>query len=158
MLAHTPPTGAAAIGFMYSLLSEADLGARLREIAILRVAHRSGAPYAFAQHSAIAASVGVSTAQISSLEDGLVANGVFEERERTVVDVVDEAQDNSHLPEAIFNRLRVHFPCRQIVELLLTIGCYRIMSRLVTLLELELEPLFGVDALRRAHARTGANS
>jgi hypothetical protein len=32
------------------------------------------------------------------------------------------------------------------------------MSRLVTLLELELEPLFGVGALRRAHESTGAAS
>jgi 4-carboxymuconolactone decarboxylase len=151
MLAHTPPVGAAAFGFMYSLLSQADLDARLREIAILRVVHRSDAPYAFAQHSAIATSVGVSNAQISSLEAGLVPNGVFEEREKTVVDVVDEALANSNLSEATFNRLRAHFPCRQIVELLLTIGCYRMMSRLVTLLELELEPVFSVDALRRAH-------
>ena len=52
------------------------------------------------------------------------------------------------------NRLRIHFTCRQIVELLLTIGCCRMMSRLVTVLELELEPLFSVDALRRAHEST----
>ena len=58
VLAHTPPVGGAAFGFMYSLLSQADLDARLREIATLRVAHRSDAPYTFAQHSAIAASGG----------------------------------------------------------------------------------------------------
>ena len=60
-----------------------------------------------------------------------------------MVDVVDEALDNSHLSEATFNRLHARFPCRQIIELLLTIGCYRMMSRLVTLLELELETVFG---------------
>jgi hypothetical protein len=52
------------------------------------------------------------------------------------------------------NRLRAHFTCCQIVELLLTIGCNRMLSRLVTLLQLELEPLFGVDSLRRAHEST----
>jgi hypothetical protein len=55
---------------MYSLLSQADLDARLGEMAILRGAYRGEAPYACAQLSAIAASVGVSNSQIEGLTNG----------------------------------------------------------------------------------------
>jgi hypothetical protein len=37
------------------------------------------------------------------------------------------------------------------MELLLTAGCFRMMSRLVSIPELEMEPSFGVDTLRRVH-------
>jgi hypothetical protein len=46
--------------------------------------------------------------------------------------------------------VRERFSARQVIELVLTTGCFRMMSRLVTLLELEPEPSFGVQALQRA--------
>lgn len=40
MLALAPPTEAAALGLIYSVLTETELGPALREMAILRVAQR----------------------------------------------------------------------------------------------------------------------
>jgi hypothetical protein len=40
-----------------------------------------------------------------------------------------------------------HFPAEQVVELLLTAGCFRMMRRFVTALALELEAAFGVEVL-----------
>ena len=150
MLSHTPPVGAAALRFIYAVLIDAELDPRLRETVILRAAQRSDAPYAFAQHAAIAASVGVRDAQISALENGHATNDLFDQRERTALTFADEAIDASHVSDETFARVHEHFPARQIVELLLTAGCFRMMSRLVTILELEQEPSFGVDALRKA--------
>jgi 4-carboxymuconolactone decarboxylase len=151
MLGQTPPVGAAALGLIYSVLTDAELDPKLREIAILRVAERSEALYALAQHAPIAASVGVSEVQVSALQQGHTPADLFGDQERTTLAFVDEALDTPHVADATFTRLRVHFPPRQVVELLLIIGCFRMMCRLVTTLDLELEPSFGVDALRRAH-------
>jgi alkylhydroperoxidase family enzyme len=150
VLALAPDVGAAALGFIYALLSESDLEPRLREIVILRAAQRSDAPYAFAQHAAIATSVGVPRAKISSLQSGELAHNVFDEHERAALAFADEVLDRSHFSAATFARVRERFSARQVVELLLTTGCFRMMSRLVTLLELEPEPSFGVQALQRA--------
>lgn len=150
MLSHTPAIGAAALGLIYAVLSEADLDPRLREIVILRVAERSAAPYAFAQHAAIAASVGVPDAQIAALETGQAPPEVFDQHERAVLDFADQVLDRPRVSAQTFARLHEYIPARQIVELLITAGCFRMMSRLVTVFELELEPAFGVEALRKA--------
>ena len=150
MLALAPDVGAAALGFIYALLSDSDLEPRLREVVILRAAQRSDAPYAFAQHAAIATSVGVPQAKISSLRNGEVPDHVFDERERAALAFADEVLDRSHSSAPTFARVRERFSARQVVELVLTTGCFRMMSRLVTLLELEPEPSFGVQALQRA--------
>lgn len=150
MLAQAPPVGAAALGLIYAVLSEADLDPRVREIVILRVAERSAAPYAFAQHAAIAASVGVAAAQVAELERGRPLSELFDERERAALAFVDQVLDEPRASAETFARLGQHLPARQIVELLLTAGCFRMMSRLVTVFELELEPAFGVEALRKA--------
>jgi alkylhydroperoxidase family enzyme len=150
MLALAPDVGAAALGFIYALLTDSDLEPRLREIVILRAAQRSDAPYAFGQHAAIATSAGVPETQISSLQNGDVPDDLFDELERAALAFADEVLDCSHFSDATFVRTRECFSPRQVVELLLTAGCFRMMSRLVTLLELELEPSFGVQALQRA--------
>ena len=151
MLAHTPPLGAAALTLIYAVLSHSELDPVLREIVILRVAQRSQAAYALSQHSAIARSVGVSAAQVSSLAAGATPDELFDERQRAAVAFVDESLDRSQTSEETWRLALQHFNPRQLVELLLTAGCFRMMSRLVSILELEMEPPFGVDTLRRAH-------
>jgi hypothetical protein len=49
-----------------------------------------------------------------------------------------------------FAWVRAEFSPREVVELLLTVGYFRMMDRLVTALDLELETSFGVQALERA--------
>jgi 4-carboxymuconolactone decarboxylase len=150
MLAQAPPVGAAALGLIYAVLSEADLDPRVREMVILRVAEPSAAPYAFAQHAAIAASVGVAAAQVAELERGHAPSELFDEPERAALAFADLVLDEPRVSAETFARLGQYLTSRQMVELLLTAGCFRMMSRLVTVFELELEPAFGVEALRKA--------
>lgn len=150
MLAQAPRVGAAALGLIYAVLTEMDLDPRVREIVILRVAQRSDAPYAFAQHAAIAASVGVSDAQVSALRTGAAPLEVFDDAQRAAVAFTDVVLEEANIGEAGFAGVSAYFPAAQIVELLLTAGCFRMMCRLVTVLELELEPAFGVEALQQA--------
>ena len=150
MLAQAPPLGAAALALVYAVLGKTELNPRLREVAILRVAQRSAATYAFTQHAAIAASVGVADAQIAALERGHSPSDLFDELERAALAFADQVLDEPRVSPEIFARLGQYLPARQIIELLLTAGCFRMMSRLVTVFELELEPPFGAEALRKA--------
>jgi alkylhydroperoxidase family enzyme len=129
MLAHTPPLGAAALTLIYAVLSDSELDPSLREIVILRVAQRSQAPYAFSQHSAIATSVGVGAAQVAALAAGALPDELFGPPERAAIAFVDESLDRAHASEQSWRRAMQHFSHRQIVELLLTAGCFRVMSR-----------------------------
>jgi hypothetical protein len=94
--------------------------------------------------------VGVSEAQVSSLRQGNAADDLFDDRERTMLAFIDEALNTPHVSKPSLTRVHAHFPARQIVELLLVLGCFEMMCRLVTTLDVEPEPSFGVDALRRA--------
>jgi len=136
---------------IYAVLSDSELDPPLREVVILWVAQRSRAPYAFSQHSDIARSVGVGAAQVSSLAAGAMPDELFDHRQQAAVAFVDESLDGPHVSEQTWRQALQHFSPRQLVELLLTAGCFRMMSRLVSILELEMEPSFGVDTLRRAH-------
>jgi alkylhydroperoxidase family enzyme len=150
MLAHAPAVGAPALQLVYAVLTATDLDPRLRELVILRVAQRCEARYAWVQHAAIAATVGVSDTQMAALERGDLTAGLFTSREQTALAFADEVLDVPRVSDETFAWVRQEFSPREVVELLLTIGYFRMMDRLVTTLELELEPAFGVQALDRA--------
>ena len=89
-------------------------------------------------------------AQISALEHGDAPDDLLDQRERIALAFADEASDAQQVSDETFTRICEQLPARQVLELLLTAGCFRMMSRLVAILELEQEPSFGVDTLRRA--------
>jgi hypothetical protein len=70
MLAHARAVGASALRLVLTLLTETVPDPGLRELVIMRVVQRSNGRYAWTQHVAIARTVGVSEAQITSLEIG----------------------------------------------------------------------------------------
>ena len=152
LLAHAPAVAAPALRLAAAILTETELDPRLREIVILRVAQRCQAEYAWIQHAAIAASAGVAQAQIAALERDDLTDELFSARERTALAFADEVLDVPRIADDTFAWVRLEFSPREVVELLLTVGYFRMMDRLVTALDLELEPAFGVRALDGARA------
>lgn len=149
-LAHTPAVGARALQLVLALLTETDLDPKLRELVILRVAQRCDGPYAWSQHAAIARAIGVSEAQIAALEEGEKPTDLFEDRERTAFAFADEAVDSAGCTNDTFALVREMFSSRQVVELLLLIGYFRMICSLMTTLEVEVEPPFGMKILHLA--------
>src|SRR5215470_11371010 len=68
MLSYAPTILSPYYGFSAALLGELELDPKLRELAILRVAQRTQAHYAWVQHLALAQLVGVSDEQITALQ------------------------------------------------------------------------------------------
>src|SRR5512135_2108655 len=71
-LARHPDLAEAFLPFNTRLLLRSTLPARLRELAILRVARRSGCAYEWAHHTKIAAKAGLSEAEIEAAGKGEV--------------------------------------------------------------------------------------
>src|SRR5215472_1062295 len=69
MLSYAPTTLAPYYTFSATLLDQLSLDPALRELTILRVAQRTEAQYAWAQHVALARLVGVSDAQVAALHE-----------------------------------------------------------------------------------------
>ena len=141
LLAHAPAIGGSVLRLMHTILTKADLDFCLRELAILRVVSRCGAQYAWIQHVAIAKSIGVSDEQISALEGSDVVNGPFSLREQILLAFTDEVLDGSPVSDFTFAQAREEFSFRELVELLLTIGYFRMIGPMLATLEVDPEAL-----------------
>jgi len=135
-----------------SILGRQQLSARLRELAILRVATLSRARYEWTQHVPIAKATGVTDAQIAALEAGNARADCFDARDQRVLRFTDEVVRDVRASDATFAEMSRHFPPREIVELILAIGFYMAVARLLETTAVDLEDAPGtaiVDALQR---------
>jgi len=155
-LAHAPRIAAPVLRLVLALLTETDLDPRLRELVILQVAQRCEGGYVWVQHVPIAAIVGVDEAQIKALERGAAPPSLFVDRERTMFAFVDEVLDTYTVRDETFVAVREMFSAGEILELLLLIGYFRMVSSVMATLQVELEPSFGkkiLDMVRETACR-----
>lgn len=149
MLAHTPAIGGHVLRLIYSIL-KADIDFRLRELAILRVTRHCDARYAWIQHTEIARTVGVSDEQIAALEEGDAPADLFSQRERAVLSFTDEVLRGPRVSDRTFAELQAELSPSEVVELLLTIGYFRMIGGLLTTLDIELDPPYATTLLEMA--------
>lgn len=137
-----PHAGPAAVGFLKlggALLRRGELDPRLREIAILRVGMLSGASYEVHQHKRLARKAGLADDKIAALTEPGGDLGVFDERERFVVDFTDQVVHHVKADDAMFARAQALFGERPRAELVLTIGFYMMVSRFLENYEVDIE-------------------
>jgi alkylhydroperoxidase family enzyme len=142
-----------------ALLSDLELDALLRELAILRVAQLTPhAEYEWVQHVPIAKSVGATDEQVSAIEAGDIAGGSFNQVEQAVLGFTTEVVQDVRAGDEAFAALATLLPPRQIVELLMVIGNYMFVARVMATAELEIDepaadsltdPINRVDQARR---------
>jgi len=131
MMAHAETNLRPLLRLGSSVLTEQQLDARLRELAILRVAKLSNAPYEWVQHVDIGKAVGVTDAQITAIEAADAAASCFDAREQLVLRTTDELVRQVRVSDATFAALTREFSPRQIVELIIAIGYYMLVARLL---------------------------
>ncbi len=120
------------------------LDARRREIAVLRVAHTTGAAYEWAQHERLAANVGVTEREIEAIGGEQVVASLDEEV-NLICRAADEISRDVRLSDAALEQLIERYGPRQTTELILLISYYNMVSRFLesTRVEIESEPLPG---------------
>ena len=150
MLAHAPAIGGSVLKLIHSILTAADLDFFLHELVILRVSHHCEAWYAWAQHVSIAQAIGLSDAQIEALARGEAPKELFSPRERAVLAFTDEVLTSPRVSAETFTQVERQFSSREITELLITIGYFRMIGSLLTTLNVELDPPRAAELLELA--------
>jgi len=129
------------LGFGGALLA-GSLPGRLRELVILRTAARFGGRYEWAQHIALAEAQGVTPAELAALGAG--AGGLdavdWSPLERAALRAVDETADDGAVTDETWDRLADDLRESELIELLMLIGHYLMLTTVLRSLRLPLEP------------------
>jgi 4-carboxymuconolactone decarboxylase len=121
--------------FNVHLLFRSTLPPRLRELAILRVAHRTDSEYEWVQHVKIGMREGLTDAEIAGVARGVAPD----EFDSTVLTGVDELMDNFELSDATWSALSERLDERQRMDFVFTIGCYITVAMALKTFGIELD-------------------
>src|SRR4051812_9843782 len=121
-----------------ALLSDLDLDPLLRELAILRVARLTPhAEYEWVQHVGIAKAVGATDAQIQALERDDIGAETFFPAAKVVLAFTSEVVRDARASDATLESVGRFLSPREIVELLMVIGNYMMVARVMATTRME---------------------
>jgi 4-carboxymuconolactone decarboxylase len=153
MLAHADSAFIPYLTLSGVLLTQLELDPKLRELAILLVAAHSGAEYEWIQHVGISRTIGIDDEQIAAVQRGDLKATCLNPDARILLRFTHQVLQQPRADNDTFTALREHFPPRQIIELLLVIGNYHMLARIMTTLDIDLDPAAGSAIIDEAHRR-----
>jgi alkylhydroperoxidase family enzyme len=121
--------------FNVHLLFNSTIPARERELAILRVAHRTHSKYEWTQHVRMGLREGLTEDEIAGVRRGDAGSGF----DRTILAGVDELLDKFELSDATWSALGERFDDRQRMDFVFTVGCYITVAMALNTFGVELE-------------------
>jgi alkylhydroperoxidase family enzyme len=141
VLAHHPVLADRMTGWGGFLLGrKALLPLRDREVVIDRVCARCGAEYEWGVHvAAFAEAAGFTLPQTRAIADPSADPSVLTERDRLLVQLVDELHEGADVSDALWAELAAHWTQPQLVELLMLAGWYRAISYVCRVARVPLE-------------------
>ena len=107
------------------LLQRGELPLRLRELAILRLAHARRSAFFWGEHVRVATAGGLSADDIASLARG---NDEFDGVDRLVLDATDEMLAEGRVQAATWKRLVEELGTRSAMELIFAVGTYGMLA------------------------------
>jgi 4-carboxymuconolactone decarboxylase len=131
MVAHAESAFEDWLAYSNSLLTVLELDPALRELAILQVAHLSQSEYEWVQHVAIGRALGVSEAQIAAIARDDDADASFGEDESVLLAFAREVILDGSASGPLVEDLTARLGTRGVVEVLLVIGHYMGIARLI---------------------------
>lgn len=138
--AHHPALAKAFLRFNVHLLYSSTLPPRIRELAILRVAHRRECAYEWTHHVSMAKSEGITDDQIAAVRrDPGEDAGHLDEFDQTVLTAVDELDGNSQLSDETWAALGERLDDRQRMDFVFTVGCYALLAMAFNTFGVQLE-------------------
>jgi 4-carboxymuconolactone decarboxylase len=143
-LAHQPELFRRWLGFGGALLS-GRLPGRIRELVILRTAHRFDGRYEWAHHIELGKAQGITAAEIAALGGDLAALE-WSPFEKAVLAAVDETADQGEISDTTWPTLAQSLDEAELVELVMLVGHYLMLSTVLRSLRVPLEPAAAVWA------------
>ena len=140
-LARAPELFRRWMGFGGALLY-GSLPSRLSELVILRTAYRFDGRYEWAQHIEMGQARGVTLEEIEALGGDLAALEArgWDPLERAALRAVDETRDDGAVSDATWAELASHLDDAGLLELLMLIAHYMMLTTVLRSLRMELEP------------------
>jgi 4-carboxymuconolactone decarboxylase len=138
VLVRHPELTKAFLRFNMHLLMQSSLSPRIRELAILRVAHRGDCEYEWEHHVDLGMREGITADEITRVQRGEMADEV----DRIIVSAVDELIDKTNLSDATWASLTEHFDERQRMDFVFTVGCYNALAMAFNTFGVEVEEDF----------------
>jgi alkylhydroperoxidase family enzyme len=126
------------LGFGGALLG-GGLTGRLRELVILRTAYRFDGRYEWAQHIELGSAQGITPAELAALGGDLASVG-WDELERAALRAVDETADAGAVSDGTWATLAGHLTESGLIELLMLIAHYLMLTTVLRSLRVQLEP------------------
>lgn len=123
-LVRHPALTKAFLRFSNHLLFRSTLDPQMRELAILRIAHRKQCEYEWTHHAFIGKSEGLTDEQIASSTTSEGCTSL----DQLVLDSVDELDGQSEISDGTWAALSDHLSEQQRMDLVFTIGGYGLMA------------------------------
>jgi len=138
MMAAAPASFRPLLELARSILVGAELDARLREIAVLRVAHLTRSAYEWTQHERLGRNLGVTEAEIAAIraEDPVASLGADG---NLLCRVADEISRDVRLSDEALAAIVARFGARQASELVVCCSYFNMLSRFLESLRVPLE-------------------
>ena len=133
--AHHPALAKAFLKFNVHLLMSSTLPPRIRELAILRVAHRRGCAYEWSHHVSMAKDEGITDDQIDAVKKGEAADPF----DRAVITAVDELEEYSQMSDQTWAAVGERLNDQQRMDFIFTVGCYALLAMAFNTFGVELE-------------------
>lgn len=119
-----PDLTAAYLPFNAYLLLRSTLSPRVREVALLRVVHRSNCGYLWSHHIPIALRAGLTESEIDDIRSARCADRT----DQAVVRAVDDLTADSTISQTTWDLLAGLFTQQQCMDLTFTIGGYLLLA------------------------------
>jgi len=145
MVAHAESAFNPWLKYSNALLTRLELDPLLRELAILQVAHLVDSPYEWVQHVVIARSVGASDAQIEAIEQGRWTDPSLSADQQLMLGFAREVILDGSASETAVSELAARIGVRGVIELLLVLGHYMAIARLIATTGLEPDAPVGLS-------------
>jgi 4-carboxymuconolactone decarboxylase len=149
MVANAQGVFRAWMRFGGAVLNSDEFDPLLREFAITRVAAMSpGAEYEWVQHAAITLEVGGTQPQLDAIQRGELDADVLGPDGRLVVGFTTQVVRDGAPDEETLAAMSARFSTREIIHLLLLIGQYMMLARIMATSQIDLEPPIGWQGLQ----------
>lgn len=138
-LAQHPALARMFYPFGKQLLAHSTLPARQRELLTLRIAWLYRCEYEWGHHVQWARQAGLGDAEIEALKAD-IDEALWSDPDLAVLQAITELSEQNQMSDGVWNRLALHFDKRQLMELIITIGHYVMLSWAIAAWGTELEP------------------
>ncbi|BBZ29647.1 carboxymuconolactone decarboxylase [Mycolicibacterium madagascariense] len=112
------------LAFSFYLLMRSTLPPRLRELAILRVAHLTSCAYESDEHEEIGRQAGLTDDDIDALRRGTAADDF----DAAVLTAVDELVEDTRMSDRSWTALGERMDTRQLMDFVFTVGGYHLLA------------------------------